>query len=130
MAGVLLERCLDGDKPLCLTLEDPWRNNRVGESCVPAGLYHCYRYPSRNFGFTFVLRNVPGRTGILFHWGNTQADTRGCILVGRAFGAMDDRMDIEFSLKAFNALMHFLSHVDTFNLLIEDRWGGHTVVRN
>lgn len=128
MAGVLLINSPFGDLPLCLTLEDPWRGNRVGESCIPAGTYLCRRGVSPKFGETYEALDVPGRSNILFHWGNTQLDTRGCVLVGLSFDAtMDDKLDVQQSRVAFNALMGAIEE-DEFELVIEDCWGGGTAL--
>lgn len=129
VAGVLLLRAPLGDLPMCVTLEDPWKMNAVGESCVPANTYTCRKRPSR-FGVTFELQNVPGRSAILFHAGNTQEDTRGCILLGFAWGAIDDRLDIRESRIAFAAFMELMNvkGVEEFELRIEDCFGGSTAL--
>ena len=80
--GVLLTPDL---KPLCLTLEDPWKDNKVGESCIPAEKYKCTPHNGTKYKEVWVLNNVPGRSAILIHAGNTHKDTRGCILVGESF---------------------------------------------
>jgi hypothetical protein len=46
------------------------------------------------------LQNVPNFQGILIHWGNTAADTEGCILVGLS----KSKDFIGSSKVAFNAL--------------------------
>ena len=73
---------------LCYTLEEAWRNNARGNSCVPAGTYNAYlRYTStkKNREWCFELTDVPGRTAIQFHIGNDPGDTEGCILLGTSF---------------------------------------------
>lgn len=80
---------------LC-TLEPPWRDNRVGMSCIPEGTYRCAKWKSPTFGGVYLLRSVPGRSYILIHWGNWAGDeekglyanTDGCILVGLRFTRM------------------------------------------
>lgn len=79
--GALIE---DGI-PFVVTLEEPWLNNQRGASCIPVGAYVCRRVISPKFGDTFEVTNVPGRSHILFHKGNTTDDTEGCILVGALF---------------------------------------------
>lgn len=79
--GVLMR----GDTPVCVTLEDPWKDNRTGESCIPPGVYDCVPHNGAKYQNVWRLEGVPGRTAILIHAGNTQADTRGCILVGQSF---------------------------------------------
>ena len=81
--GVLSMTDRDGKtRGLAHTLERPWRGNQPNESCIPGGDYTCVRRVSQRFGSTFEVRDVPGRTDILFHRGNFVADTHGCILVG------------------------------------------------
>jgi hypothetical protein len=84
--GVLLAE----DVPFALTLERPWRDNRRGESCIPTGRYLCTRVNSPKFGMTWHVRNVPDRSEILFHAGNTFTDSHGCILVAERFATWAD----------------------------------------
>lgn len=79
--GVLLK---DGI-PLCYTLEDPDNDNQVGISCILTGTYNCIPHSGPKFKNVWLLENVPGRSAILIHAGNTIADTQGCILVGLSF---------------------------------------------
>lgn len=68
---------------LCRTLERPWLNNQRSVSCIPLGTYKGAIQPSPRFRRDLPeLLDVPGRSQILFHAGNTPEDTEGCILVG------------------------------------------------
>ena len=67
---------------LCHTLELPWRSNDKNVSCIPEGSYSAIKSLSPRFGQCIYLRDVPARSGILIHVGNSVADTRGCVLVG------------------------------------------------
>ena len=82
VAGVLIK----GNRPVCLTLEEEWRNNAKGLSCIPVGSYLCKKITRPSGMITYQVMNVPGRTAILFHPGNTEADIEGCILTGKEFG--------------------------------------------
>ncbi len=64
------------------TLELPWRNNEKNISCIPAGRYKAVLHNSPKFGRCIKLLDVPERTDILIHAGNTTDDTEGCIIVG------------------------------------------------
>lgn len=70
------------------TAEEEWRDNRPHISCIPTGSYRCRRGVFPRMGETFEVTGVPGRTAILFHAGNTEADTEGCILLGQRFGCL------------------------------------------
>lgn len=72
-------------KPLCVTLELPWRNNDRKISCIPTGLYTVNDYQSPSHGHVFKISDVPDRSNILIHTGNVRLDSQGCILVGKSF---------------------------------------------
>jgi hypothetical protein len=119
--GVLIH----GGTPFAVTLERPWRDNRRGESCIPAGAYRalrCRRSPdygykdSPRFGDTFQVMDVPGRSEILFHRGNLEDDTHGCILVGESFNPVLGRPGITASQQGFDEFLSLLRHVDEFRL--------------
>ena len=79
----------------CFTLEDMVRRDPdpatsaneakvPGRTAIPAGRYCVVITPSRRFKADLPeLLDVPGFTAIRIHAGNTDADTEGCILVGR-----------------------------------------------
>ena len=72
---------IDGER-FCWTLELPVIDGKPG-SAIPTGTYKVKVYPSPHFGRLMpLLVDVPGRSEIEIHWGNTEADTRGCILLG------------------------------------------------
>lgn len=79
----------------CFTLEDQYRKVKVkGDTRIPAGTYKVDLVDSPNFtpryGHKMLwVKDVPGFTGILIHCGNTDADTAGCLLVGKKIGALN-----------------------------------------
>ena len=115
--GVLLA---DG-APFAVTLERPWRDNRRGESCIPPGAYTCIRVQSPKFGHTWMVKDVPGRSEILFHAGNVFADSHGCILVAERFIVWQDGgCAIADSRVGIAELMSLTNGIVSFNLKIED----------
>lgn len=64
------------------SLELPYRNNVPRISCIDNGTYTCQLITSPKFGSVFEVTNVPGRSEILIHPGNTVRDIQGCILLG------------------------------------------------
>jgi Family of unknown function (DUF5675) len=65
---------------------------------------------------TFEVMNVPGHTGILFHTGNTDEDSEGCILLGdkvQNFELLDSR-------NTFQEFMKLMEGKDTFQLGVGD----------
>lgn len=74
-------------KPICLSIENKWKNNEPWVSCIPDGEYICEQgtfskaiYPANPTGITYQILDIPGRSDCIFHPGNTHFDTSGCIL--------------------------------------------------
>lgn len=74
--------------PLCITCENPWLDNRQNVSCIPAGIYQCVPHNGFKYKDCWRLLDVPGRSAILIHAGNTIRDTEGCILPGLQLGTL------------------------------------------
>ena len=109
---------LDGAIPFCLTLEREWRNNEIGESCIPDGDYICKRVSSPKFGNTFEVTGVPYRSHILFHKGNIEDDSHGCIILGEQFEPINGKNAILASGKAFQEFIERTKNIDEFKLSI------------
>ena len=93
--GILFD-ITDGNKFLCYTLEDEFREVKIpGETRIPEGTYNVtlrtegglnQKYNDKfgeefNKGMLWV-RDVPGFEYILIHIGNDDDDSAGCLLVG------------------------------------------------
>lgn len=103
--GVL---CLDG-RPMFVTLEDKWRENERLVSCIPKGKYKVVIHNSPKFGRVYKVLDVPGRSEILIHAGNTHKDTHGCILLGLMYGTIGTETAILSSKAALNNFMVAMS---------------------
>lgn len=73
---------------------------------IPADVYQCKPrfYIGGDYAASMV-QDVPGRTNILFHKGNTIDDTTGCILVGEGLGFVYEKWAITNSTDAFALFM-------------------------
>lgn len=112
------ELLIDGQY-FCFTLEDTEREEKVpGETAIPTGTYKVALTHSQRFDMDLpLLLDVPGFAGIRIHAGNTDADTRGCILVGRR----TFENAIGESKLALEALMAKLSKAkDCIEITVED----------
>ena len=91
----------------CFSLEDQYQEKKVyGETCIPEGSYDVVlrneggfseRY-SKKYSFhkgMLWVKDVPEFQWILFHLGNTDENTAGCILVG------DTQQDLDVSKDGF-----------------------------
>lgn len=107
--------------PSCLTVERQWLDNHRGISCIPAGHYLCHRVNSPKFGNTFEITNVPGRSEILFHSGNIDDDSHGCVVLGENFEPwIDGRLSVQSSKIAFSQFMTAMKNQNEFPLLIKE----------
>lgn len=96
--GVLKENGL----PFCVTLERTFENNQI---VIPPGLYKCRR--TQFYGGNYVTFEVlvPGHSRVLFHIGNSELESRGCILLGRMYGPVSNTWGILESRLAFKDFM-------------------------
>jgi hypothetical protein len=100
----------------CQTIELPWRSNRQKVSCIPAGHYDVTMRKSPRFGYVYWVRNVPGRSWILFHAGNFAGDVaaglrshvEGCILLGLARGVLGGQLAVLNSRPAVRKLGQYV----------------------
>lgn len=114
--------------PFLLTLERPWKDNARGISAIPLGTYITKRTVTPKHGNTFEITNVPERTAILIHTGNTEADVEGCVMVGMQFGKLEaidpDTKQVETqpavlrSKDAYSLLNNFIGEDSEFRLII------------
>ena len=112
---------LRGDGWMLCTLENPWIDNEPYISCIPFGTYTCKRVDSPRFGNTFQIMEVADRSHILFHWGNYEKDTMGCVLLG-----IDSNWKsmIYSSRKGFGQFIKHMEKVRVFELSIVVNLGG------
>lgn len=106
--------------PFGVSLELPPRDNEQNRSCIPAGTYRCEPFYSPSMRMkVYLLKDVPGREGILIHPGNIMAHTAGCILTGEAFEPVLGENGIAYSKDAFQELVA-LTKWEPFDLTIID----------
>lgn len=92
---------------------------------LPDGVYQCVRGYHKLEGMmsafeTFEITGVPGHTGILFHQGNYNRDSTGCVLLGLGQGgALPSGKMLVRSRDAFNAFMLLQKDCDSFELTVE-----------
>jgi len=127
--GVFGELLDEAGNHMCYTCEPPDKNNKTRESCIPEGLYALKQRDSlvveRSSGGEFTrgweVMNVPDRSFIMFHVGNTEDDTHGCILVGYTLAGINQKWAVGSSRTAFR---HFMRSVTEDNgpWELEVRW--------
>lgn len=103
------------------TLENPCRNGGEDDR-IPAGVYECSPFSGTKYQGVYEIKDVPGRTAILIHWGNFERDTLGCVLVGNGAGMMTREPAVAASRACFNRLKAILGDED-FLLTVVDVGG-------
>lgn len=68
-------------------LEKPWKNNKPLISSIPPGTYHGNLRYDHADQWRIELADVPDRSNVQIHIGNTTTDSLGCILVGSEIDA-------------------------------------------
>ena len=88
---------------------------------ITTGEYTCVRGQHKLEGMnapfeTFEITGVGSHTGLLFHSGNVNSDSSGCVLLGESYSPSG----IVNSREAFNGFMELLQDKNTFQLTVED----------
>lgn len=100
----------------CYTLEDKERDVKIkGETAIPKGTYGVIINKSNRFKKLLpLLLKVKGFEGVRIHAGNSNHDTEGCILVGKA-RSVDY---ISQSRKAFDSLFAKMQKAESITITI------------
>lgn len=74
--GVILYNQL----PVCYSIELPWKENKIKQSCIPEGRYEVLKRNSQKFSRHLLFRGVKDRSFILMHPANDALqELKGCI---------------------------------------------------
>jgi hypothetical protein len=106
------------NEPFCVTVEPPDKENQVNVSSIPTGQYTCRPTTSLKFGKTWTVLDVPKRSHILFHAGNTINHTEGCIILGQHYGKLKGDLAVLNSGATFNKFMDVTKTAGTLQLTI------------
>lgn len=117
--GTFAAWSMDG-KPLCVSVELPWKDNQHFISCIPAGTYRCTKMVHIKHGTIWRVNGVPGRDDILLHQGNTIKDLLGCIAPGLGFGTLGGLPAVISSDPTFTMLRGVLDA--EFDLVIREAY--------
>lgn len=98
------------DHPPIFTLELPWLDNQKDISCIPDGQYICKPHSGKKYKEVYQVHDVPNRTGILFHAGNTTKDIEGCILLGVNAGTLNAQPAVLNSKVAIDLFKNIIGH--------------------
>ncbi len=122
----------DGSR-VAYTLELPWRENRRGRSCIPAGTYRCVYSRRPRHGLCYLVAAVRGRSNILIHSANVAGDVDkgyatellGCIALGSYIGSKQGQLAVLVSRPAVSAFQREMAG-ETFTLEVREQWASST----
>ncbi len=114
---------------IACTLEHAFIQSQLAQQFyakLPAGVYTCLRSQHQLHSSpapfeTFEVTDVPGHTGILFHTGNWNKDSDGCILLGEQYTTIEGEAVLMQSKRAFSAFMALQEGEDSFTLTVKDQ---------
>ena len=117
------------DEKLWASLETPLAPIAGIRYAIPAGAYRCQivssplieRITNGKHRLALEICDVPERSHILFHPGNFQSDSKGCILVGSKAALINGRPAIEKSQAAFADFMQYVEKADDIFLRITEK---------
>ena len=87
-------------------VELPWKDNHPFISCIPIGLYPMKfgRFYKKDYP-CWEINQVPNRSLIKIHIGNTMGDIEGCIAPGTELGVVDKLWAVLNSREAHKGFM-------------------------
>ena len=104
----------------CYTVERPWLNNEPYNSCIPTGVYDVKLGMYNRGGYpAFEIMDVPNRTHIKIHKGNTMNNVVGCIALGNDIGCILDKWAVLNSDKTYSRFMDALEGITETKITIE-----------
>lgn len=122
--GIFSELRDAGGEHIAVTLEHSYHDG-LG-AFVPKlidGRYSCVRgiHTLEGLGAfeTFEITKVPGHTRILFHVGNFNSDSSGCVLLGLGISQLNSQQMITSSRIAFEKFLEFQEGIDQFMLIVK-----------
>ena len=103
----------------CFTVERPWLDNKIRESCIPEGEYPLKLGMYNRGGYAaYEVMEVPNRSLIKIHIGNTIDDVIGCIAPGKSLGYLEKKWAVTSSKKAFNEFMRAMDNIESSKLIV------------
>jgi len=107
------------DQFFCYTVERPWLDNAPYKSCIPTGVYDVKlgRYNRGKYD-AYEILNVPNRTHIKIHKGNTMDDVVGCIATGNELGCIKRKWAVLNSGFTYIKFMDAMQGIENTSIVI------------
>jgi hypothetical protein len=109
--GVLMQ---NDDPPFAVTIERTFKPDN--EVVIPFGTHKCTRSTYYKGGYPTYEIHVEGHSRLLFHKGNLEAHSLGCILVGEDYRMFGNIEGIGNSAGGFKEFMKKANSIDKLDL--------------
>jgi len=105
-------------RPFAVSVEHTFAD---GRPIITQDAYKCTRSAYIKGGYETFEIHVEGHTRVLFHRGNTEEDSRGCVIVAASFGIIRQRAAVLDSRTGFGGLMELAAGLKEFTMLVTGR---------
>jgi hypothetical protein len=108
---------------IAVTLEHAYSEEGSFRPKIPPGNYICVRGVHRLDGMkndflTFEITGVQGHSNLLFHWGNWNSDSAGCVLLGETITKLSSGQMITNSRLTFEKFIESYGKLTNFTLTV------------
>jgi len=107
-----------GARPFAVAVEHTFGDFRA---VLENGIFRCKRDFYHAGGYPTYEIIVPGHSLVKFHKGNTERDSRGCILVAESFAQFGAQAGVADSAGGFDEFMRLAGGVKEFDLVVSGR---------
>jgi hypothetical protein len=105
-------------RPFAVSVERTFEN---GRPVITQNEYKCTRSMYIKGGYEAFEIHVPGHTRILFHKGNVEEDSVGCVIVAGSFGVVRGRTAVLDARTGFGGLMELTAGLAEFYMVVTGR---------
>ena len=105
-------------RPFAVSVE---RTFDSGHPIISEGMYQCRRDFYHKGGYETFEIIIQGHDRVLFHKGNTETDSIGCVCIAEKFGSLNRKLAVLESKEGFDEFMQLTAGLDSFNMEVTER---------
>lgn len=111
-------------RPFAVSVErtfDPGEASHGKQIVIPNGTFRCTATQYHRGGYATYEIHVPGHSRVLFHKGNHEKDSLGCVIVGESFGELNGMTAVLDSRGAFSEFIRLTGGKHEFQMEVTGR---------
>lgn len=105
-------------RPFAVTCERTFDERKT---VIGNGIFRCIKTVFERGGYPTFEIVVPGHSRVLFHRGNVETDSLGCVLVAESFAVIGGQTAVADSKGGFDEFWGLAKGFDEFDLLVSGR---------